>query len=218
MKIAVSSTGPDLNALVDARFGRCQYFIVVDPQTLEFEAVPNPNLAATHGAGIQTAQMVAGKGVTVVLTGNCGPNAFQTLSAAGIQVIVGVSGTVKDAVEKYKKGELQPSGQANVPGHFGTGGMSPTPGMTPGMGQFPGIGGGRGMGKGGGAGAGRGMGGGMMGGGFQTMPYGTAATPGAPSPMTKDQELQSLKSQAQALSQQLGQINKRIKELGEKGK
>ena len=164
MKIAVSSTGPDLNALVDARFGRCQYFIVVDPQTLEFEAVPNPNLAATHGAGIQTAQMVAGKGVTVVLTGNCGPNAFQTLSAAGIQVIVGVSGTVKAAVEKYKKGELQPSSQASVPGHFGTGRMSPTPGMTPGMGQFPGTGGGRGMGRGGGAGAGRGMGGGRMGG------------------------------------------------------
>jgi len=164
MKIAVSSTGPDLNALVDARFGRCQYFIVVDPQTLEFEAVPNPNLAATHGAGIQTAQMVAGKGVTVVLTGNCGPNAFQTLSAAGIQVIVGVSGTVKAAVEKYKKGELQPSSQASVPGHFGTGGMSPTPGTTPGMGQFPGMGGSPGMGRGGGAGAGRGMGGGRMGG------------------------------------------------------
>jgi len=86
------------------------------------------------------------------------------------------------------------------------------------MGTFPGMGGGRGMGRGGGAGAGRGMGGGMMGGGFQTIPYGTGAAPGAPSPMTKDQELQSLKSQAQALSQQLDQINKRIKELGEKGK
>jgi len=203
MKIAVSSTGQDLNALVDARFGRCQYFIIVDPQTLEFEAVPNPNLAAMHGAGIQTAQMVAGKGVTVVLTGNCGPNAFQSLSAAGIKVIVGVSGTVKDAIEKYKKGELQPSSQASVPGHFGTGGMSPTPEMTPGMG------GGRGMGGGG-------MGRGMMGGGFQAMSYGMGTTPSTPSPMTKDQELQSLKNQGQALSQQLDQINKRIKELEKK--
>jgi len=219
MKIAVSSVGPDLNALVDARFGRCQYFIIVDPETMEFEAIPNPSITAMHGAGIQTAQIITNKGATVVLTGNCGPNAFQTLSAAGIQVIVGVSGTVKDAIEKYKKGELQPSSQASVPPHFGTGGMSPTPGMTPGMGTFPGMGGGRGMGRGGGAGAGRGM----MGGGFQTMPFGTGATPGvpspgAPSPMSKDEELQSLKNQAQALSQQLDQINKRIKELGEKGK
>ena len=221
MKIAVSSTGQDLNALVDARFGRCQYFIIVDPQTLEFEAVPNPSITAMHGAGIQTGQLIASKGASVVLTGNCGPNAFQTLSAAGIQVIVGVSGTVKDAIEKYKRGELQPSSQANVPGHFGTGGMSPTPGTTPGMGMFPGMGGGGGMGRGGGAGGGRGMGRGMMGGGFQTMPYGTGATPGvpspgAPSPMTKDQELQSLKNQAQALSQQLDQISKRIKELKKK--
>lgn len=232
MKIAVSSTGQDLNASVDARLGRCQYFIIVDPETMEFEALPNPSITAMHGAGIQTAQIITNKGATVVLTGNCGPNAFQTLSAAGIQVIVGVSGTVKDAIEKYKKGELQPSSQASVPPHFGTGGMSPTPGTTPGMGMFPGMGGspgmggGRGMGRGGGAGAGRGMGGGMMGDGFQTTPYGTGATPGpptpgvptpgVPTPMTKDQELQSLKNQAQAISQQLDQINKRIKELKKK--
>ncbi len=227
MKIAVSSTGPDLNASVDTRLGRCQYFIIVDPDTMEFEAMPNPSLAAMHGAGIQTAQIITNKGATVVLTGNCGPNAFQTLSAAGIQVIVGVSGTVKDAIEKYKKGELQPSSQASVSSHFGTGGISSTPGMTPGMGTFPGMGGGtgrgggRGMGRGGGAGAGRGMGRGMMGGGFPTTPYGTGTTPGvpspgAPSPMTKDQELQSLKNQAQTLSQQLDQINKRIKELKKK--
>jgi len=214
MKIAVSSVGPDLNALVDARLGRCQYFIIIDPETMEFEAMPNPSITAMHGAGIQTAQIITNKGATVVLTGNCGPNAFQTLSAAGIQVIVGVSGTVKDAIEKYKKGELQPSSQASVSSHFGTGGMSPTPGTTPGMGMFPGMGGGRGMGRGGGAGAGRGM----MGGGFQATPYGTGAAPGAPSPMTKDQELQSLKNQAQAVSQQLDQINKRIKELEKKGR
>jgi len=212
MKIAISSTGQDLNASVDARFGRCQYFIIIEPETMKFEAIPNPSITATHGAGIQTSQLIASKGATVVLTGNCGPNAFQTLSAAGIEVIVGVTGTVKDAIEKYKKGELQPSSQASVPGHFGTGGTSPTPGMSPGMG------GARGVGGGGGAGAGRGMGGGMMGGGFQATPYGMGATPGAPSPMSKDEELQSLKNQAQAVSQQLDQINKRIEEIERKGK
>jgi len=226
MKLAVSASGSGLNAPVDARFGRCQYFIIVDPETMKFEALENPSMTASHGAGIQTAQMMANKGVTVVLTGNCGPNAFQTLSAAGIQVIVGVSGTVKEAVEKYKKGELQATTQASVPPHFGTGGAasggpapgagpipgSPTPGMTPGAGMFPGggMGGGRGMGAGGG------MGRGMMGGGFQAMPYGTGTSPGVPSPMTKDQELQFLKNQAQALGQQLEQINSRIKELEEK--
>ena len=212
MKIAISSTGQNLDASVDARFGRCQYFIIIEPETMKFEAIPNPSITAMHGAGIQTSQLIASKGATVVLTGNCGPNAFQTLSAAGIEVIVGVTGTVKDATEKYKKGELQSSSQASVPSHFGTGGTSPTPGMT------PGIGGGRGMGGGGGAGAGRGMGGGMMGGGFQTTPYGMGATPGAPSPMTKEQQLQSLKNQAQTLGQQIDQINKRIEEMERKGK
>ena len=230
MKLAVSASGSGLNAPVDARFGRCQYFIIVDPETMKFEALENPSMTASHGAGIQTAQMMANKGVTVVLTGNCGPNAFQTLSAAGIQVIVGVSGTVKEAVEKYKKGELQATTQASVPPHFGTGGAasggpapgagpipgSPTPGMTPGAGMFPGGGMGGGRGMSGGMGAGGGMGRGMMGGGFQAMPYGTGTSPGVPSPMTKDQELQFLKNQAQALGQQLEQINSRIKELEEK--
>jgi len=143
MKIAISSTGQDLNASVDARFGRCQYFIIIEPETMKFEAIANPSITATHGAGIQTAQIITNKGATVVLTGNCGPNAFQTLSAAGIEVIVGVTGTVKDAIEKYKKGELQPTSQASVPGHFGTGGTSSTPGMSPGMGGGRGMGGGK---------------------------------------------------------------------------
>ena len=164
MKIAVSSSGQDLNARVDPRFGRSPHFIIVELETMEFETVSNPNLSAMHGAGIQTAQMMANKGVSAVLTGNCGPNAFQTLSAAGIQVIVGVTGTVKDAVERYKKGELKPSSQASVAGHFGMGGTGPTPGI-PGVGTFPGggrgMGGGRGDGTGpplGGRGRGRGLG------------------------------------------------------------
>lgn len=168
MKIAVSSTGQDLNALVDARFGRCQYFVIVDPETMEFEAAPNPSLSAMHGAGIQTAQMIASKGVSMVLTGDCGPNAFQTLSSAGIGVIVGASGTVRDAVEKYTRGELQPSSQANVQGHFGMVGTGPASPVGPGTGTSFGMGGGRGMGRG--RGAGRGMGRGMMRASFQAVP------------------------------------------------
>jgi len=215
MKIAVSSTGQDLNALVDARFGRCPYFIIVDPETMEFETLSNPNLSAMHGAGIQTAQMIAGKGVTIVLTGNCGPNAFQTLSAVGIKVIVGVTGKVKDALERYKKGELKPSSQASVPGHFGIGGVGPAAGTTPGMGTFPGRGSGGGMGGGRGAGAGGGMGRGMMGGDFQRAPYGGASF-SSPPPMRKEEELRFLKVQAQSLNKELDKINERIKELEKK--
>lgn len=121
MKIAVSATGSSLDAEVDPRFGRCQYFIVINPDTMEFEAVENTGALASGGAGISTAQLIAGKGVEVVLTGNCGPNAFQVLSAAGIKVVTGASGTVRDAVQSCKTGHLPPSSQPNVPGHFGIG-------------------------------------------------------------------------------------------------
>ncbi len=209
MKIAVTSTGPDLNAMVDPRLGRSQYFIIVDPETMEFEGIQNPNTGAMHGAGIQTAQMIANKGVSVVLTGNSGPNAFQTLSAAGIQVITGVSGLVKEAIEKYKKGEFQSINQPNAPSHFGTGG---NPSSGGGMGTMGG-GMGQGMGQGRGMGAGRGMGQGMTEGGFQSMPFSPGASPGVSPTMDKKEELQFLKNQAQTIAQELEQINKKIKEL-----
>ena len=121
MRIAVSASGSSLDDEVDPRFGRCQYFIIIDPDTMEFEAVNNSGAMAGGGVGISTAQMIAGKGVDVILTGNCGPNAFQVLSAAGIKVTTGVSGKVQDAVRDYKAGKYQANSQPNVPGHFGMG-------------------------------------------------------------------------------------------------
>jgi len=122
MKIAITAAGTTLDAEVDPRFGRCQYFIIADPETMEFEAVDNSSAMAGGGAGISAAQMIAGKGVEAVLTGNCGPNAHQVLSSAGIQVITGVSGKIKDAVEGYRDGKFKTSSQPNVPDHFGMGG------------------------------------------------------------------------------------------------
>lgn len=119
MKICITSQGDILDSQVDPRFGRCQYFIIVDTDTLEFEAIQNPNINAMGGAGIQSGQFVAGKQVKAVLTGNIGPNAFQTLQAAGIGVIVGISGGVKEAIEKYKKGELKPTQNPSVGSKFG---------------------------------------------------------------------------------------------------
>jgi len=119
MKICITSQGDNLDAQIDPRFGRCAYFIIVETESLEFEAIQNPNLDASGGAGIQSAQLVAGKQVKAIITGNVGPNAFQTLQSAGIEMITGVSGRVRDAVEKFKKGELKPSQSASVDSKFG---------------------------------------------------------------------------------------------------
>lgn len=121
MKIAVSAVGNTLEAQVDRRFGRCTYFLIVDSETFEFDAFSNEASSAMGGAGIQAAQTVAKNGAKVVITGNVGPNAYGTLSAAGVEVITGVSGTVREVVEKYKKGELKKTGAPNVRGHFGMG-------------------------------------------------------------------------------------------------
>jgi predicted Fe-Mo cluster-binding NifX family protein len=102
-----------LDADIDPRFGRYQYFLVVDPVTREFEAIDNANGAAAGGAGISTAQLIA-KGVEAVLTGNCGPNAYKLLSSEGIKVITGVSGKVKDSVEEYALGTYSIVQQSNI--------------------------------------------------------------------------------------------------------
>ncbi len=89
---------------------------------MEFEAIENPNIVAMSGVGIQSAQLVADRGAEGVLTGNCGPNAYQTLSAVGVKVIVGVIGTVREAAEKYKRGEYQFAPGPSVASKFGMGG------------------------------------------------------------------------------------------------
>jgi predicted Fe-Mo cluster-binding NifX family protein len=135
MKIAISASGADLNADIDPRFGRCQCLIIVDPDTMKFETINNEGNTGSGGVGISTAQLIASKGVEAVLTGNCGPNAHEVLSTAGIKVITGVSGKVKDAIQSYKAGTLQVSSQPNVGGHFGTGGVGRGMGRGRGMRQ-----------------------------------------------------------------------------------
>jgi predicted Fe-Mo cluster-binding NifX family protein len=206
MRIAISASGLSLDAEVDPRFGRCQHFIIADPETMEFEAVDNSSATSASGAGISAAQMIAGKGVQAVLTGSCGPNAYQVLSSAGIQIITGVSGIVKDVIEGYRTGKLQPSAQANVPDHSGMG-------ATPGMGGGFGMGRGMGMGRGRGRGMGRGMGIGR-GMGFSMTP----PTSPTPQPQSPEQELETLKAQSQALAQQLADIKRRIEEIEKKAK
>jgi len=122
MKICVTSTANSLDAQIDPRFGRCSYLIIVDSETMQFEAIPNAAAGAAGGAGIQATQTIASKGVKLLITGNVGPKAFQALSAAGIEIVTGSFGTVRDSVEKFKRGELSKTGAPTVGGHFGMGG------------------------------------------------------------------------------------------------
>ena len=96
-----------MDAQVESRFGRCPYFVVVDSETMRFEAFHNPASAAASGAGSQTALAFQQREVTVVLTGHVGPKAQQALDAAGIKAVTGISGRVRDAVEAYKAGGPQ---------------------------------------------------------------------------------------------------------------
>jgi len=103
MKIAVTAKGGSLNAQMDERFGRCEYFVIVDSETMRFNAVFNPIAAASGGAGPSAAREIAKHGAEVLITGNVGVNAQQALDAAGIKVVTMAGGTVKEVVEKYLK-------------------------------------------------------------------------------------------------------------------
>ena len=139
MKLAISSSGKNLDAQLDPRFGRCAYFLIVDPADMRYEVFDNQSAAQSSGAGIQAAQFLADKNVSAVITGHVGPNAVQTLAAAGIDIFAEQQGSIQEVVKRYKSGTLTPTTQSTVGGHFG-------------------MGGGRGMGQGGGRGMGRGAG------------------------------------------------------------
>jgi len=119
MKIAITATAPTLDSNIDPRFGRCAYFLIVDSDTMQLEAIDNANNALGGGAGIQSAQMVAEQDVKTVVTGNCGPNAFSVFAQADIQVVTGVAGKVRDVIEQLKSGKLNSADGPNVQSHFG---------------------------------------------------------------------------------------------------
>ncbi len=121
MKIAVSASEKNIESEIDQRFGRCKYFVIVDSETMEFETLDNTSVMASGGAGAAAGQEMAKRGVEAVLTGNCGPNAFSVLNAAGIKVVTGVSGKIKDAVKAYAKGEMKEDAGPNVSNHHNAG-------------------------------------------------------------------------------------------------
>ena len=146
MKIAISSTGASLDAQMDQRFGRCPFFVITGPEGTDQESIDNPHAQLGHGAGIQTARMLIERGVTVVLTGRCGPNATEVLDAGNVEIVTGLGGTARQALESYGAGAVQYTPvRDSTAADFGTrvqGGQGP----------------GRGMGVGSRRGRGRGMG------------------------------------------------------------
>ena len=121
MKVAVSSQGKDIDALVDPRFGRARWLIFADTEAVGW--LPhdnNENVDASGGAGVQAGTTVAEHGVAALITGNVGPNAARVLAAAGISVYqVGNGVTVREALDLLRRGELTAAQGATVEGHWG---------------------------------------------------------------------------------------------------
>jgi len=119
MKVALTTSGNDLAAPLDSRFGRAPKFLIYDLEAKTFEIVDNEqNLNAAQGAGIQSAQNIARLGVKAVVTGHCGPKAFKVLKAADIKIYNTVAATVTEALNQYRDGKLAEASDADVEGHW----------------------------------------------------------------------------------------------------
>ncbi len=202
MKVAVSSSGTNLDSQIDPRFGRCAYFIILNTDDMSFETFDNEAIALGGGAGIQSSQFVVSKGAEAVITGNVGPNAVHTLSAAGVKIFTGQTGSIREAVERYKKGDIKPQRSPNVDNHYGMSGEASRVGIGMGMGMGRGMGMGKGMGR--------------------CMVFGVDASGPIPpdssktASLSREEELKQLKDQANDLLDQIQTLQARIKDLEKK--
>jgi len=113
--IAISAARASLEANVEPLFGRSRFFVLADPDTLEWEALDNmPTLSSQQMIGITTALNLLRKNIDTVMTGKCGPKAFAELRAGGVKVILDTKGTVRQALEKFKRGDTRPATGPNV--------------------------------------------------------------------------------------------------------
>ena len=108
MKTAISATGDNLNVNVEEQFGRCSWFLFVDLESLQFEAVENKNADAVSGAGTACAQLVLKKGVDAVIAGKVGPNAYEALKQGGLKIFIAPQNiSIQEAIDKCKKNKLE---------------------------------------------------------------------------------------------------------------
>jgi predicted Fe-Mo cluster-binding NifX family protein len=119
MKIALTTSGNDLSAPLDSRFGRAPKFLIYDLETNTFEVADNEqNLNAPQGAGIQSAQNITRLGIKALVTGYCGPKAFKVLKAAGIKIYNSNAATVREALDQYRGNKLSEASSSDVEGHW----------------------------------------------------------------------------------------------------
>ncbi|AKB18970.1 MULTISPECIES: NifB/NifX family molybdenum-iron cluster-binding protein [unclassified Methanosarcina] len=119
MKICISACGKDSDSEVDPQFGRCNYFVIIDPDTGSVTSIKNPGSEASGGAGIRAAEAIVGEEVDTLLTGSVGPNAFSILFEAGIEIRSGIRGTVAFALQEYQSGKLALLENSNASTHSG---------------------------------------------------------------------------------------------------
>jgi predicted Fe-Mo cluster-binding NifX family protein len=110
MKIAIPAAAPNLDARIEPRLGTASYLIAVDVETGAFESVKGPSTSHGPGSGIQTISLCLGMGVRTILTGYMSPDIARTLRQNGIEVVTSVSGSVRNAVDAYNRGEFRPKG------------------------------------------------------------------------------------------------------------
>jgi predicted Fe-Mo cluster-binding NifX family protein len=72
------------------------------------------NISAHQRIGVITAKNLERKNIRTVLTGSCGPNAFEELQAAGIEVVLNAQGIIRQALARYQNGELSRASTPNV--------------------------------------------------------------------------------------------------------
>ena len=119
MRVAVTSEGAGLEALVDPRFGRCRYFVIVDTGTQEVETVENVATSEGSGAGVRAVRLLAKHDADAIVTGRCGPNAFRALKASQIAVYTTAAGSVGECVQRLVADKLSRSEAPSAESHSG---------------------------------------------------------------------------------------------------
>ena len=118
MKIAISSTGKNMENLLDMRFGRCEYFQIHDTESKEVKILENKGQNASGGAGIVASNQLVDEKIDVIITGNFGPNAFEIIEKAGVKAYKCESISITSVIEKYNKGEIEQISMSG-PAHHG---------------------------------------------------------------------------------------------------
>ena len=121
MKIAISSTGKNLESEVDARLGRCPYFLIVDIEDKKIKqtkAIENLAAGQAGGAGITAAQIVANEKVEAIISVNLGPRAYDVFNQLDIKIYQG-QGKVKEVIQQFIDGKLKQISEPTGPQHMG---------------------------------------------------------------------------------------------------